>query len=245
MIKTCEIPDSGLQTIFNGCRKLEGVGLSDSHSFTNASLLTLADSCSQIKMLNLCGSGRHLSEATLVRCFRSWPWLESLAAPFGEPGFTDAVVGAICESCPNINELYLYSTDITDASIHMIAETYPGLKDMYLPATTTPDAVKVLVKKCRKLKGLGALSNPMMNDDVLVSVAENCKDLKVLDVGECPLVSAVGLSFVASHCKKLKRINVGNVAVSATTTQLVLKNEPLLASLRVTYPSIKWIYGIV
>lgn len=232
-----EISENGLKMIFNGCRKLEIVRLADCNSFTDASLVTLADSCSRIKALNLdgrFGSNSNLSEATLVRCFRSWPLLESLQSP-RNPAFTDAVVAAICESCPLMKSLSLYGTAVTDASIYMIAETYPGLKKIYLSATTTPDAVKVLVEKCNKLKTLGVFYNAMIDDNVLVSVAENCKDLEFLDVKNCPLVSAVGLGFVASHCKKLTKINVGDVAVSANTQT---KNEPLLASLRVTYPNI-------
>ena len=257
-----------LKTIFGACHQLENVDLSASHvgstvgdsaitslaennsrlstlklyldfDITDASFTKLAD-CSQMKRLNLTGVS-HISEANLIHNVSCWPLLEELLLHHKSGSFipTDALVAAICKSCPFMRVLSLRSAiKITDASVYTIAETYPGLEKISLPDTITSDAVKVLVKKCNKLisfsrRNLAARGTSMINDDVLVIIGENCKDLKCLDIPNCPLVTAVGLSIVANNCKKLNRVCVGMVSGD-------LLNRPLLTALRDNYPNISW-----
>ena len=169
--------------------------------------------------MNLAYAG-NFSEATLIKCVRSWPLLEhfapSDAVGFAPSGFTDAVVLAMCKSCPLIKILNLATCNITDTSIFAIAETYPDLEDIqldgnydyHLYATISSDAVKVLVRKCNKLNYIHFGLHSLISDDVLRSAGENCKDLEALSVRDCPLVTAVGFGFIINHCKKLAKVTL-------------------------------------
>ena len=93
--------------------------------------------------------------------------------------------------------------------------------------TKSEAELKMLVKKCNKLRLIGSNDNAMLSNDVLASVGESCKDLETLAVAGCPLITAVGLGFVASHCKKLR-------------TVLIRYGLEDRNSLRTLYPNIFW-----
>ncbi|CAB0008895.1 unnamed protein product, partial [Nesidiocoris tenuis] len=67
--------------------------------------------------------------------------------------------------------------------------------------------LKVIARRCYKLRYLNARGCEAVSDDSLAVVARSCPRLRALDVGKCD-VSDAGLRALAQSCPNLKKLSL-------------------------------------
>lgn len=124
---------------------------------------------------------------------------------------TDKGVQIIADSCPKLNTIYLYDTQVTDQGLQVLADskcsdklTILRVGGEIIGSNITDHGVTELSKKCPNLKYIG-LRHTSIHEGALMALGENCRNLALIDITNT-LTSDAGIRALAQRLGKKLRI---------------------------------------
>jgi hypothetical protein len=123
--------------------RLQAVRLYWGYCVTEATLLTLAALCPNIRDITAPTTTGVVAEGTLLFMVRSWPQLTSIHVD-NNVAFTDAVLSALSDHCPHLDRLQLSAnTAVTEAAVLKLCASRRFTR-VDLPAAFSPEMHKTV-----------------------------------------------------------------------------------------------------
>ena len=190
------ISDDGVIALAQKCTALKTLRLCGI-PVTDAALLAVAEHCPELQVLSL-GDCDHISDVSFLR----------------SNGISDDGVIALAQKCTALKTLRLCAIPVTDAALLAVAEHCPELRVLSVGGCyhISDTGVIALVQRCAALKSLD-LENTRITDDAVSAAAKNCPYLEELHLGalECDFkwdVTDNALRTIAKYLPKLQALHL-------------------------------------
>lgn len=203
------ISDDGLSLLATKLSKksFTSLDISFCRLITDFGLTSIAETCTNLKFLNLCGLNRISDVGTRTLCSKCW-YLEYL----------------------NLEDLFLLDDksfwfSVTfDGRIAADENMLKSVKFLNLRdcVNITDQGIRGLAERCRKIESLILRGCDKISNLGLTYLTQNfleplplCDSLKVLDLSFCALVSAEGLEALLPYCGVLEELKLsGNATIN-------------------------------
>ena len=136
-----------------GLRKLN-LGNSEDHLLMPHLLLLLQGQCCAGLESLMIGSDSRITPDQLSDLVAVCPQLHTLTI-FNPTCTSDAAIAVLTRSCPHLQKLILYSSEVTEEGVLVLAAHCRQLREIYIPyITVTEETVRQLAQHCRRLTQL-------------------------------------------------------------------------------------------
>ena len=244
-----KLTDVALCAIAKHLPKLELLDVSflRSNGISDDGVIALAQKCTALKTLRLCGIP--VTDAALLAVAEHCPELRVLSVG-GCYHISDTGVIALVQRCAALKSLDLENTRITDDAVSAAAKNCPYLEELHLGALecdfkwdVTDNALRTIAKYLPKLQALHLDDRSGVSDAGVIELVRSCTALKTLDVSDTLITDAAVLA-IAKHCPIIEDLNLyhnssGNGTVLTDESVVALgQNCPRLRNLNLNWSAV-------
>ncbi len=186
-LSNLRLTDDALRAIAQHLPKLHRLDLDESPGISDAGVIELAQKCTALKDLNLCGTS-----------------------------ITDAAITAIATNCGDLEELVLQNCEnLTDAALRVVR--LPKLTNLDLSGCSEiSDAGLIeLSRQCTALKSLG-ICGTSITDAAVSAVARNCPDFQDLFADSADITDE-SIKLLAKHCAHLSNLDLDGTGITVAS----------------------------
>ena len=187
-------------------------------SVDDALVRCIGNSCGSVKRIQL-GHEVHPAycRSSLVELFRGCPLLESFIL-HQQGGMPSAVLRSLFESCRNLTELELVSTQpnepslVTDPVLYAPFPTLTKLRVTNHGVTTS--ALHSIITYCTNLQEVTLSCGKQVTDEIVITLTHNCTRLDTLCLVGCRSITIAGMLEVAQPCSCLTSMTLMYIPVN-------------------------------
>ena len=195
-----------MQAIFQSCRKLTKINLSDTRNRLQDSLVaSIADHCLHLTSLALSSMGS-ISAVPIQKLTARCSLMTTLRLAYLSPTLRDELL-ELAAHCRTLTVLDLQFTTLNIAFLATFAQNNPQLKRLGLANTrgVTDAALAHVTEHCLQLEGIDLTENIELTDWSVCELALRCPKLTTFVLSSVQQLTDVGANAIAHHSRELRR----------------------------------------
>eukprot|EP01032_Pedospumella_encystans_P029598 gene29598-33422_t len=236
IVQTDDVDIATMQAIFQSCRKLTKITLSDTRNNLQDSLVTsIADHCLHLTSFALTSMGS-ISAEPIEKLTARCSLLTTLRLAYLFPTLRDELL-ELAAHCRKLTVLDLQLTVLNIAILATFAQNNPQLKRLGLANArgVTDAALAHVTEHCLQLEGIDLTENSEITDWSVCELALRCPKLTTFVLSSVQQLTDVGVNAIAHHSRELLSLNVVQcVGVTPTALCNLAAHCTKLESLSVT-----------
>lgn len=211
-ISKSSITDNDMASLMSCNHELEDIELSGCPLLTDASLTTIADSCTKLRRIRLMSmhqfSDQGITALVSTNHVLEEIWLSNCTL------LTGASLIAIAENCRKLINVTLYNLElITDQEFMALVSSNHDLEDIRLMncPLLTGACLRGLAAYCHKLRIIDFQNMNQISDKDITFLLSANPDLKAIYLDNCTSLTEASLITIADNCHKLVSISISGI----------------------------------
>jgi len=215
--------------------------LSTFFSSGNDRMIEIAQSCRNIRDLNLSSFADKLTDDTVMKVVVHLPTLELLCLS-GCKSITDDSIKMVATCCPSLRRIFCSDLNlITDASVEAL---HNGCRELSAVIFTecfllTDTSIETLSRRESSLKYLISAYNQNITSNAMISLIKKCPKLHTIGVAGCNNVSDEVVMAISEHCSKIVKLSIYDCDISAFALCALLSRRSKLLNVEIDEDQIR------
>jgi len=207
----------------------------------NDRMIEIAQSCRNIRDLNLSSFADKLTDDTVMKVVVHLPTLELLCLS-GCKSITDDSIKMVATCCPSLRRIFCSDLNlITDASVEAL---HNGCRELSAVIFTecfllTDTSIETLSRRESSLKYLISAYNQNITSNAMISLIKKCPKLHTIGVAGCNNVSDEVVMAISEHCSKIVKLSIYDCDISAFALCALLSRRSKLLNVEIDEDQIR------